>query len=247
MKTLSIGITTFKNRLNDVSKQIKEIRAIDQKIKIILAITNNYGETMDEEYRKSILNLCIEYPYVYPLMFGKYTGLAKMWNNIVVHSQTTHVLIMNDDLCINNPMIFNDLRIAIQTNEALEINGIFSHFIVSKELMNEVGYFDERLIAYGEEDGDFRDRYLLAKGHPISHIRIGGIMNQSKNKFKDSYDTAMDCHQDAWGGYKPTVNVEVIKKKKAENWDDVKQYPYEEFIDKNYSNIGKFQKIEITN
>lgn len=243
MKTLSIGITTFKNRLADISKQIDQIRSIDKNIEIILAITNNYGIKMDEEYRKNILKLCIKYDKIYPLMFPRYTGLAKMWNNIIIHSSTTHTLILNDDLDIANPMLFNNLRIKIQKEEIIRINMTFGHFIVSKECAHEVGYFDERLIAYGEEDGDFIKRYENFYEKPILNIQQTGLINRSKNRFSDSYDTGMDCHKDDWGGNKPTVNVEVINLKNSEDWKNLKQYPYEKFINDNYHNIGKFEKI----
>jgi len=243
MKTLSIGITTFKNRLDDVTKQIEQIRNIDKNIEIILAITNNYGNKMEEEYRKKILQVCIDNDKLYPLMFPKYTGLAKMWNNIVIHSSTSHIFILNDDLDITNPMLFNNLRIEIQQHNAVRVNYTFGHFVVSKEAMHEVGYFDERLIAYGEEDGDFITRYEKFYKKPIINISQPGLTNRSKNKFNDSYDNTMDTHKDAWGGNKPKVNVEIINLKKSQNWENLNQYPYEKFINDNYHNIGKCEDI----
>lgn len=243
MKTLSIGITTFRNRLNDVTKQIKQIRNIDKNIEIILAVTNNYGEKMDETYRKSILQLCIDYDKIYPLMFPKYTGLAKMWNNIVIHSTTSHVLLMNDDLNITNSMLFNNLRIEIQTYDAVEINNTFGNFIVSKTSLDEVGYFDERLLAYGFEDGDFRERFLKTYNKTIFKINQQGIVNNIKNRFKDSYMDKIDCYKDAWGGNKPIVNKKIIELKANGKLPDINQYPYEKFISNNFNNIGKIGDI----
>lgn len=243
MKTLSIGITTFSNRFEDVKRQISQIRTFDKNIEIILAVTNNYGEKFDEEYRQNILKLCSEYTRVYPLMFPRYTGLAKMWNNIVIHASSTHVLVMNDDIDITNPMIFNNLRIEIQKHNALRINYTFGHFIVSKEALHEIGYFDERLIAYGEEDGDFITRYKETFGKEITDIRIPGIANQVKNRQSDSYMTKMQTHKDAWGGNKPTINTTVMSMKKSAQWEDLQQYPYEKFINDNYDNIGDLKEI----
>lgn len=243
MKTLSIGITTFRNRLADITSQIKQIRNIDKDIEIILAVTNNYGEKMDEEYRKSILQLCMDYNKIYPLMFPKYTGLAKMWNNIVIHSTTTHTLIMNDDLDITNTMLFNNLRIEIQTHEGLEINNTFGNFIVSKKAVDDVGYFDERLLAYGFEDGDFRQRYLDTYNRHMFKIAQPGLINRVKNRFKDSYMDKIECYKDAWGGNKPVVNKDIIELKTAGKLPNIKQYPYEKFIDENFDNIGKCKDI----
>lgn len=243
MKTLSIGITTFKNRLEDVVKQVEQIRNIDKNIEILLAITNNYGEKMDEDYRKSILQLCINHPKIYPLTFPNYTGLAKMWNNLVIHSTTSHILIMNDDLDVTNSMLFNNLRIEIQNHNALEINNTFGNFIVSKECLDEIGYFDERLLSYGFEDGDFRRRYSTVYNKPLFSMPQTGVINRVKNRFNDSYMNLIDCYKDAWNGNKPIVNKKIWELKLTENWENLKQYPYEKFINDNFNNIGKCEDI----
>ena len=43
------------------------------------------------------------------------------------------------------------------------------------------------------------------------------------------------------GGSKPKVNIEIMKKKKEENWENLTQYPYEKFILENKHNIGEIK------
>ncbi len=238
MKTLSIGITTFRNRLNDVKKQISDIRGFDKNIDILLAVNTNFGEKMPESYRKDLLQFCSQQDRVYPLMFPRFTGLAKMWNNLIVHCSTTHIFLMNDDISYSNPMILFELISHIQTKEIFEVNWGFGTFVISKKLAHEIGYFDERLIAYGEEDGDFMRRY----GKPIDKVPIPGITNRIQNRLDHSYDNRVETFIGD-GGHKALINKVLMDMKEKENWENVQQYPYETFIQENHKNIGKVEKI----
>ena len=238
MKTLSIGITTFRNRLNDVKKQIKDIRSYDQEIPILLAVNTNYDEKMPEDYRKNLLSFCCEYNSIYPLMFPRFTGLAKMWNNLIVHCATTHIFLMNDDITYNNPMALFELRNHIQTKDIFEVNWGFGTFVISKKLAHEVGYFDERLIAYGEEDGDFIRRFKT----PIEKIPVAGIANRIQNRLDHSYDNKIETFIGD-GGHKAVINKTIIELKEKEQWENKQQYPYEMFIQDNYKNIGIVKEI----
>ena len=68
--SLSIGITTFQNRKENVFNLIKQIRSFNKVIPIQLIINVNYQKEIDEEYKKDILYL----------IFNK-TGLFFIHNN----------------------------------------------------------------------------------------------------------------------------------------------------------------------
>lgn len=238
MNNLSIGITTFRNRLNDVKKQISDIRGYDKNIDILLAVNTNYGEKMPENYRKDLLTFCTQYDNIYPPMFPRFTGLAKMWNNLIVHCSTSHIFLMNDDISYSNPLALFEIRSQIQTKDIFEVNWGFGTFVISKKLAHEVGYFDERLIAYGEEDGDFMKRY----GKPIEKISISGLMNRIQNRLDHSYDSNIETFIGD-GGHKALINKTIVELKEKEKWENRQQYPYESFINDNYHNIGKVQEI----
>lgn len=246
MKTLSIGITTFRNRLYDVTKQIKDIRIYDQNIPILLAINTNHNETLPETYRKDILRFCVDNNYIYPLMFPKYTGLAKMWNNLIVHAPTTHIFIMSDDITYDNPLALMSITNEIQKREMFEVNWGYGTFVISKKFAYEMKYFDERLVAYGEEDGDFMERHKKMFGELPPKIQIGGLANRFQNRRDDSYDSNLDCFIGD-GGHKPIINRKIIEEKQKEDWSDVQQYPYEMFIEDNRHNLSKFTEISKEN
>jgi hypothetical protein len=57
------------------------------------------------------------------------------------------------------------------------LNHSFSHFIVNKTFMNEIGYFDEKLLGFGWEDSDFCMRYYEKTGNVIGVIETTAIKN----------------------------------------------------------------------
>ena len=268
-KILSIGITTFKNRLETVSKQIKSIRAINTDINILLTVNSNYGEEPDEQYRKDILKLCSDYNNIYPLCFPRFTGLSKMWNNLIVHSSTPFIYILNDDLMMSNPRVFDMILSHIKNiqtldEELFEAPSGYSHFVISKKIAIELGFFDERLVGFGEEDGDFYWRYKsrflkIPLKLPILgvHNIPGSIVAKSKIDFSHATEdplfqfmpkikrTPRFNTEFRMSKYIPNENgvAGMYQYKMAKRLKDEKQYPYEQFIIDNYDNLGKFNKI----
>lgn len=255
----SVGITTFKRRYAMVEKLIQNIKKYQPKIEIILAVNADYKEPFDQEYRKKILQLSAEHDNVFPIIFPTFTGLAKMWNTIILNASFDFILMLNDDIEISED-IFASVANEIDTMQSKEvsdriskINNTFSHFIISKELADEMNYFDERLLAFGEEDGDFTWRYIdrYKKDIPISNI--SGILNQSEGYFISQ--PMMEVENVRGMRLVPSFNRYFVQKIKFQKsiigikgmFDhrmnrvicDEMQYPYEKFKRANYDNIGK--------
>lgn len=53
--------------------------------------------------------------------------------------------------------------------------------MANREEIDELGYFDERLLGIGEEDGDMTWRYLHAFGRPIANFKLRGFENYSED------------------------------------------------------------------
>jgi hypothetical protein len=253
---LSICLVTFRQRRELVKSLIETIRRYSPyEIDIILAVNGNINEQMSDDYRLEMLDLSKQYKNIYPIVCSDFMSLSKLWNTLIIFSKTEYNFVMTDDLYLNNPNIFNEvLNIINETGEGFfTINNGFSHFVTSKDFMNEIGYFDERLLAYGEEDGDLVHRYIKMYNKNVPNFLIRGLRNLA------AYDLRMDnteYHIDN----KPTVNREISKLKYKDNpngitgmnptpisqtglFEDYQQYPYESFVKKNKFNIKKFQKI----
>lgn len=273
-KILTIGITTFRNRLETVTHQIDSIRSISENITILLAINSNYKEELDEEYRKNILNVCVRYNGVYPLFFPKFTGLAKMWNNLIVHAATPFVYIMNDDLVITNSKLFDSIidyikKIETLDQELFEAPSGYSHYVISKNIAHELGYFDERFIGFAEEDGDLYWRYVSRFLKKPVKLPVAGIHNMEMNREPGKFDSNFDfsaAKEDPLYQFMPPerhtprFNTEfrmmkykpnesgvqgMFQFKMAKCVKDEKQYPYEKFIQDNQDNLGNYTSIKI--
>lgn len=256
LKDLSICLVTFRQRRELVKSLISKIREYSpNEIDIVLAINSNIDEEMSDEYRLEMLDLCKSYPKIYPIFCSDFMSLSKLWNTLIIFSKTEYNFIMTDDLYLNNSNIFNEvLNMINQSKEGFfTINNGFSHFVASKDFMHEIGYFDERLLAYGEEDGDLVHRYIKMYNKNVPNFSIQEFRNLA------AYDLKMDnteYHTDN----KPTVNREIAKLKYKDDpngikgmnptpisqtglFEDYQQYPYESFVKKNKFNIKKFEKI----
>lgn len=253
---LSICLVTFRQRRELVKSLISKIREYaPNEIDILLAVNGNVDEQMSDDYRNEMLQLCKDYTNIYPIICPDFMSLSKLWNTLIIFSKTEYNFVMTDDLYLNNPNVFDLITDIINhsNEEFFTINGGFSHFVASKTFMHEIGYFDERLLAYGEEDGDLVHRYIKMYRKSPPNFLISDLKNMA------AYNIRMDSveyHIDN----KPTVNREISKIKYRDDvlgirgmnptpisqtgiLEDYQQYPYESFVRKNKFNIKKFEKI----
>jgi glycosyltransferase involved in cell wall biosynthesis len=179
MKKYTIGITTFSKRLHFIKELIPDIRKYTD-MDIIIAINGDYNLDFSEEYRLDILKLCLENFNVYPIFFPEQRGLSKLWNTLAIHSKNDWVLLLNDDVKITGPELFLKLNCDLNSHEPslIRVNGSFSHFVINKLILEELKYFDEKLLGFGEEDGDICYRYINELNKwPVEWMGIHGIEN----------------------------------------------------------------------
>jgi len=175
-----IGITTFSARYDLVENTVNKIRELGIKNNIILCINGEKDGNFDEEYRKKILNLCSSSYNIFPIFFIEIRGLSKMWNTLIIHSTKDNILILNDDIHIFNSNIFEVVSNHIENNEYFglsKINSTFSYFVVNKYFIDSLGYFDERLLGFGEEDGDITYRIIEKTGRDVYNLNVQGVNN----------------------------------------------------------------------
>lgn len=180
MNNFDIGITTFSLRFDFVETLIMKIRNLGVKNNIFLCVNGEKDGEFNEEYRKKILNLCYNNSNVFPIFFVEVRGLSKMWNTLIIHSVKDDILLLNDDVELLTDNIFEVVSKHINSEEYYglsKINGTFSFFVVNKHLIDELGYFDERLLGFGEEDGDITYRIIHNKNKDVFNLYAQGIHN----------------------------------------------------------------------
>jgi predicted glycosyltransferase involved in capsule biosynthesis len=184
---VSIGITTFEARFEryfvPLLSKIKEYAPDNE---VIVAINGEHRQPFGEEYRRRILEFMAGHPLVFPVVFPQFRGLSKLWNSIVIHASQDYVLMLNDDIMITEKRFLENICSAIRKNDGRTflINRSWSHFLVSRQELDDLGYFDERLLGIGEEDGDMTWRYIHRYGNPITNLRMKGFVNYAEETVK---------------------------------------------------------------
>lgn len=194
---ISIGITTFEHRFNEYFVPLLlKIREYDKDTEIIVAVNGEHNRDFGEDYRKRILEFLSSQRNVYPVFFPRFRGLSKLWNTIIINATYNHILILNDDIMITKRNTIENVQKNIQRNggKSFVINKSWSHFVVSREEIDELGYFDERLLGIGEEDGDLTWRYIQRYGRPISNFSIRGLENYADETVHSYKPINIKCH-----------------------------------------------------
>ena len=248
----SIVITTFDKRFDKfLVPLVTSIKRERPDAEVVVTANGRGRARFDEEYRRALLSFLAGQRNCFPIVFPTFQSLAKMWNRGILSATHDRVLVLNDDLDIPVPEggggFFDGLE-AILAKQAgtFKINGSFSHFVISRDELMEVGFFDERLLGLGEEDGDFFWRYHETFGREIPSVDVHGIANIQSDLADDGYTkgvrTAARFNRDyiqqvkykpvLIGGYRGMFDKRV-KKVLA----DEQQYPYERFYRENKDKV----------
>lgn len=239
----SVVITTFDKRFEAyLVPLLAQIKMQRPDIEVIVVINGPAQGAFDEVYRANILSYLARFPKVFPTMFPSFQSLAKLWNRGALTASHQRTLILNDDLELKSKegvCFFDHLEVALNANPGtFKINGSFSHFIADRRELIEVGFFDERLLGLGEEDGDFYWRFYKKYKKEIPSAEVDLIDNVQSDLADDGYTkgirTASKFNRDfiqsqkykttLLGGYRG-----MFDKKVSQILEDEKQYPYESF------------------
>lgn len=243
MNNYSIVITTFDQRFKPfLIPLISQIRKLRPEVEILLMVNGNCHAHFNEQYRAELMSFISGIDNCFPTIFPQFQSLAKLWNRGILNASNDRVLVLNDDLGFeggHDDQFFVSLEESLDKYaHAFQINGSFSHFVVSKGELLSVGCFDERLLGLGEEDGDFFWRYHEHFGREIADINILGISNihsdiadtgytkgiRTASKFNREFIKKQKYQDILFGGYRGMFDKRVKKVLKDEN-----QYPYEGF------------------
>ena len=180
--TFSIVITTFQERFDVYALPlIQSIRRVSS-IPITLVINGNLTSLIEPHKLQSFLEKVSRHPHVYPVTFQSFQGCAKMWNTGIIHSRGSNVLILNDDISVLPEHFESDTNKAISRlseSGVLTLNSSWSHFVINKECIKEIGWFDEHFIGIGNEDGEYAERYTSLTGGYIPTLVVDAFANIS--------------------------------------------------------------------
>jgi len=194
---ISIGITTFENRFSRYFVPLlSRIKDYVPESEVVVAVNGEHHQEFNEDYRNEVLEFISRHKKVYPIIFPQFRGLSKLWNSIIINSSHDYILLINDDVMINDPSFMNIICSAIEKNKGRSflINKSWSHFLINRSEIDELGYFDERLLGIGEEDGDMTWRYIYHFGREISSFKMKSFINYAEETTNTYKPTNIKCH-----------------------------------------------------
>jgi predicted glycosyltransferase involved in capsule biosynthesis len=105
-----------------------------------------------------------------------------MWNTGIIHSRESNILILNDDISLlPEHFEFDATRATSLLSESgvLTLNSSWSHFLINRECIKKIGWFDEHFVGIGNEDGEYAERYTNLTGNYIPTLMVHAFANIS--------------------------------------------------------------------
>jgi len=173
----SIGVVTYVERYNKYFVPlIKQLTSVFPDKEIICTINGHPDTSLQIEYLKNVTAFLNQFPNVKYLTYETHQPLAKCFNWLILMSFSPAILILNDDVKINLLFRKDFEKVFAENRDFFVINNSWSHFLISKSTIKEIGWFEERLLGTGAEDGDYIIR-MVQKGRKIDKVLCRGIIN----------------------------------------------------------------------
>jgi len=165
--TYSITVQTYVYRFESYFKPLlAKLHKQRPNVEKVVFVNGQHKEVFSEEYRRGMLQYASYFPNTFLVMSPFMRGCSFMWNASVNYTSSDYVLVLSDDVIVLDGF-FDEFEAMLAHNhnlgdESFRINWHWGHFCMwRKDLIDpsRVGYFDERLIGFGEEDGDWMWRF----------------------------------------------------------------------------------------
>jgi len=133
-----------------------------QDIEKIVFVNGQHGEKFHQDYRKNILSFLSNFENTYVYMSPCFRGCSYIWNTTINMASEENILFISDDCSIEDGFFEDYEGVLGQDNVGSFSIGpwfTYAHFSVTREDIKNIGHFDERLLAIGEEDAEWDLRY----------------------------------------------------------------------------------------
>jgi len=196
----AIGITTYIERYDYYFKPL--YRAVSRyfpEVKITVSVNGHGNQEDQQQYLLRLQQeLCSSAPAHHRfVLHDQPAGLTTLWNEILDLSLPLPVLILNDDLRIYAWMRRWAESFNWRSQQLTLLNSTWSHFVISKDVIDHLGAFDPGFPGIGFEDMDYTARAGQA-GFPIGNVLCPYIAHQNHQPHTTSFDEVSDR---VWGKY----------------------------------------------
>jgi hypothetical protein len=138
-------------------------------------LNGHYDLGKQVQYLRDVTTFLRHYPAIHYITNLHHQPLARGWNWLILMSICPIVLVLNDDISLDWEFRRN-LENLKRVPGIFTLNNSWSHFVIHKDIVRAVGWFDERFLGVGDEDGDYICR-LAQKGIPLGNVAIHGLHN----------------------------------------------------------------------
>ncbi|MEI6490423.1 MAG: glycosyltransferase [bacterium] len=174
----SIGIVTYHARFEKYFKPlVKKLVTVFPDKEIICIANGHPDKELQFAYLQKFIEFVKSFKNVKYFTHEDNQGLTKCWNQLIINCDTKGCLILNDDIQVTE--LFRDefeQKIIAKNLKFSAINGSWSHFFITKDIIKEIGWFDENFTGIGQEDADYMFRMTI-KNVPITDTACLGIKN----------------------------------------------------------------------
>lgn len=178
---MAIVIVTYQDRQEEYCQRlVEQLRSGGVEAPIVVVVNGLLGRRYDSQLRQKFLLSMARFSDVSVTMSRTMMPLARAWNIGIQMADEPVCVVLNDDLWIRGSGVAEDLRnlVGCALDEGLAIgNNSFSHFAISYECLLNVGFFDERYLGVGEEDGDYIWRFIESTGHAPARVPLRAFVN----------------------------------------------------------------------
>jgi len=172
----SICIVTYYKRFDkNLKPLIKQLISLYPGCEIIVGVNGYHNQTIQNKFLTRFKKFISNYNITW---FSYDTGqsISKMWNQCIQRSSNQWMLVLNDDILLAKSFRKAIDSIELNKNTIYVLNTSWSHFLISKEVISIVGWFDERFPGVGNEDWDYEIRAILGKTK-IDMVKTRAIIN----------------------------------------------------------------------
>jgi hypothetical protein len=205
----SIGIVTYVNRYHTYFKPNIEALLKYFPNKQIICVINGYPDkTRHLAYVKEATRWLSTLDTVQYITFEDHQSLAKCWNWILIMSCAQNILFLNDDVLVRHTFRQDFENLLKKNPDFFAINSSFSHFLLNKEIVKKLGWFDERFLGIGYEDSDYLMRLAQKNIQPKS-FPCRGIVNFIAPELNPSFKNISSITSNKYS----SINREFMEKK----------------------------------
>lgn len=195
-----IGVTTYIARFETYFKSIiYQLSYLFPDRRIIVVANGHYESDKQTAYLKNLRKFLNGFPNVTLICYQNPSGLAKMWNDVIKASRLQSLLMLNDDIYLL-PTFRSEMESSnLFDNKIVKINGSWSHFLITRQIIDAVGWFDEDFVEIGHEDADYEAR-LACRGISINNLEMHGVCNCSEEPKEYSYGKQLEVADGKYSG-----------------------------------------------